>query len=162
VIFVHVPPEPDPTIQLAATRQGQHPLAIMKGVATLPAITAELIKQGLAARYSSHNGWAGAAMLSQQSVRGMPGDIAALTSEAGIKPPAITVIGAVTGFCAYWLISPRTNCGSDESPESSSSLVLLLRTAAALRQVELTVSYSSKKGTPLVIPEDQNWSLTIF
>jgi uroporphyrin-III C-methyltransferase len=37
-------------------------------------------------------------MPSQQAVRGMLGDIAALTSKAGIKPPAITVIGAVAGF----------------------------------------------------------------
>jgi hypothetical protein len=34
--------------------------------------------------------------------------------------------------------------------------------AALLRQVELAVSYSRKKGIPLVKPEDQNWSLTIF
>jgi hypothetical protein len=34
--------------------------------------------------------------------------------------------------------------------------------AALLGQVELAVSYSSKKGIPLVIPEDQNWSLSIF
>jgi uroporphyrin-III C-methyltransferase len=41
---------------------------------------------------------ADAAMPSQRSVRGTVADIAALTSEAGIKPPAITVIGAVAGF----------------------------------------------------------------
>jgi hypothetical protein len=35
-------------------------------------------------------------------------------------------------------------------------------TAALLGQVELAVSDSSKKGIPLVRPEDQNWSLTIF
>jgi hypothetical protein len=35
-------------------------------------------------------------------------------------------------------------------------------TAALLGQVELAVSYSRKKGIPLVKPEYQNWSLTIF
>jgi siroheme synthase len=41
---------------------------------------------------------ADAAMPSQQAVRGTLADIATLTSAAGIKPPAITVIGAVAGF----------------------------------------------------------------
>jgi siroheme synthase len=36
-----------------------------------------------------------ATLSSPQSVRGRLGDVAALTSQAGIKPPAITVIGAV-------------------------------------------------------------------
>jgi hypothetical protein len=41
-------------------------------------------------------------------------------------------------------------------------LALFLLAAAPPGQVELTVSYSSKKGIPLVKPEYQNWSLTIF
>jgi siroheme synthase len=41
---------------------------------------------------------ADAAMPSQQSVRGTLADIAVRTEEARIKPPAITVIGAVAGF----------------------------------------------------------------
>ena len=41
---------------------------------------------------------ADAAMSSQQSVRGTLADIAVRTEETGIKPPAITVIGAVAGF----------------------------------------------------------------
>ena len=85
---------------------------------------------------------ADAAMPSQQAVRGAVADIAALTQEADIKPPAITVIGAVAGFAP-------TGWSAGIPP-------------ALLGQVELTVSYSSKKGVPLVKPEDQNWSLTIF
>jgi uroporphyrin-III C-methyltransferase len=69
----------------------------MMGVATLPVITAELIKHGLADDTPAMT-VADAAMPSQRSVRGTVADIAALTSEAGIKPPAITVIGAVAGF----------------------------------------------------------------
>ena len=41
---------------------------------------------------------ADAAMPSQRSVRGTLADIAELTKEADIKPPAITVIGGVAGF----------------------------------------------------------------
>ena len=41
---------------------------------------------------------ADAAMPSQRSVRGTLANIAALTQESGIKPPAITVIGLVAGF----------------------------------------------------------------
>jgi uroporphyrin-III C-methyltransferase len=71
-------------------------LVIMMGVATLPAITAELIKHGLAADTPAMT-VADAGMPSQQSVRGALADIAALTQKADIKPPAITVIGAVAG-----------------------------------------------------------------
>jgi uroporphyrin-III C-methyltransferase len=69
----------------------------MMGVATLPAITAELIKHGLASDTPAMT-VADAAMPSQQSVRGTVANIAELTNEADIKPPAITVIGAVAGF----------------------------------------------------------------
>ena len=69
----------------------------MMGVATLPAITAELIKHGLPPDIPAMT-VADAAMPSQQAVRGTLADIAALTTEANIKPPAITVIGAVAGF----------------------------------------------------------------
>jgi uroporphyrin-III C-methyltransferase len=69
----------------------------MMGVATLPAITTELIKHGLSPETPAMT-VADAAMSSQQSVRGTLTDIAVRTEEAGIKPPAITVIGAVAGF----------------------------------------------------------------
>jgi hypothetical protein len=41
-------------------------------------------------------------------------------------------------------------------------LVVALAPSGGLREVELAVSYSSEKGLPLMRPEDQNWSLTIF
>jgi hypothetical protein len=40
--------------------------------------------------------------------------------------------------------------------------VRVLLPAAALGEVELAVAHSSEKGLPLIRPEDQNWSLTIF
>jgi uroporphyrin-III C-methyltransferase len=41
---------------------------------------------------------ADAGLPSQRDLRGRVADIAALTLDAGIRPPAITVIGAVAGF----------------------------------------------------------------
>jgi siroheme synthase len=69
----------------------------MMGVATLPAIAQELIKNGLPGDTPAMT-IADAAMPSQQSVRSTLADIAVRTEQAGIKPPAITVIGAVAGF----------------------------------------------------------------
>jgi uroporphyrin-III C-methyltransferase len=98
VISGHAPPgDPGSTLNWQALATANTTLVIMMGVATLPAITAELIKHGLAADTPAMT-VADAAMPSQRSVRGALADIAALTSEAGIKPPAITVIGAVAGF----------------------------------------------------------------
>jgi uroporphyrin-III C-methyltransferase len=98
VISGHAPPgDPGSTLNWQALATANTTLVIMMGVATLPAITAELIKHGLAADTPAMT-VADAAMPSQRSVRGTLADIAALTSEAGIKPPAITVIGAVAEF----------------------------------------------------------------
>jgi uroporphyrin-III C-methyltransferase len=98
VISGHAPPgDPASTLNWQALATANTTLVIMMGVATLPAITAELIKYGLAADTPAMT-VADAAMPSQQSVRGTLADIAALTKKADIKPPAITVIGAVAGF----------------------------------------------------------------
>jgi uroporphyrin-III C-methyltransferase len=98
VISGHAPPgDPGSTLNWQALATANTTLVIMMGVATLPAIAAELIKHGLAADTPSMT-IADAAMPSQQSVRGTLADIAARTQQADIKPPAITVIGAVAGF----------------------------------------------------------------
>jgi uroporphyrin-III C-methyltransferase len=98
VISGHAPPgDPGSTLNWQALATANTTLVIMMGVATLPAIADELIKHGLAADTPAMT-VADAAMPSQQSVRGTLADIAALTTEADIKPPAITVIGAVAGF----------------------------------------------------------------
>jgi uroporphyrin-III C-methyltransferase len=96
VISSHAPAgDPTSTLNWQALANANTTLVIMMGVATLPAITAELIEQGPAPDTPAI-AVGDAAMPSQQSVRGTLGDIAALTSEAGIKPPV--VIGAVAGF----------------------------------------------------------------
>jgi uroporphyrin-III C-methyltransferase len=100
VISGHAPPgDPASTLNWPALANANTTLVIMMGVATLPAITAELIKHGLPALTPAMT-VADAAMPSQQSVRGTVADIAVLTEEADIRPPAITVIGAVAGFTA--------------------------------------------------------------
>ena len=98
VISGHAPPgDPTSTLNWQALATANTTLVIMMGVATLPAITDELIKYGLAPQTPAMT-VADAAMPSQQSVRGTVADIAALTKDADIKPPAITVIGAVAQF----------------------------------------------------------------
>jgi uroporphyrin-III C-methyltransferase len=98
VISGHAPPgDPSSTLNWQALARANTTLVIMMGVATLPDITIELIKHGLAAETPAMT-VADAGMPSQQSVRGTLADIAALTNEADIRPPAITVIGAVAGF----------------------------------------------------------------
>jgi uroporphyrin-III C-methyltransferase len=98
VISGHAPPgDPGSTLKLASLATANTTLVIMMGVATLPAKTAELIKYGLAADTPAMT-VADAATPSQRSVRGTLANIAALTKESGIKPPAITVIGLVAGF----------------------------------------------------------------
>jgi uroporphyrin-III C-methyltransferase len=98
VISGHASPgDPASTLNWQALATANTTLVIMMGVATLPDITAELIKHGLPP-YTPAMTVADAAMPSQQTVRGTLADIAMRTNEAGIKPPAITVIGAVAGF----------------------------------------------------------------
>ena len=98
VISGHAAPgDPASTLNWQALATANTTLVIMMGVATLADITAELIKHGLPADTPAMT-VADAAMPSQQAVRGTVSDIAALTKEADIKPPAITVIGAVAGF----------------------------------------------------------------
>jgi uroporphyrin-III C-methyltransferase len=98
VISGHAPPgDPGSTLNWQALATANTTLLIMMGVATLPDITAELIKHGLDPSTPAMT-VADAAMPSQRSVRGTLTNIAALTKEADIKPPAITVIGAVAGF----------------------------------------------------------------
>jgi uroporphyrin-III C-methyltransferase len=69
----------------------------MMGVATLGAITAELVRAGLPPNTPAAT-VADAGLVSQRSVRGTVATIAGLTGEHGLSAPAVTVIGAVVGF----------------------------------------------------------------
>ena len=98
VVSGHVPPgDPGSTLDWAALARTNTTLVIMMGLATLPLITAELITHGLALDTPSLT-VANAGLPNQASVTGVLADIAALTNDAGLRPPAITVIGAVVGL----------------------------------------------------------------
>jgi uroporphyrin-III C-methyltransferase len=98
VVSGHVPPgDPGSTLDWAALARANTTLVIMMGVATLPAITAELIKDGLPTDTPAMT-VADAGMPTQRAVHGTLADIAKATKGAGIRPPAITVIGAVVAW----------------------------------------------------------------
>jgi uroporphyrin-III C-methyltransferase len=84
----------------------------MMGVATLPAIAAELIKHGMAGDTPAAT-VADAGMPTQRTVLGNVADIAERTISAGLAPPAITVIGAVAAFRALDDGGRRTDVASD-------------------------------------------------
>ncbi len=98
VVSGHLPPgDPGSTLDWAALARANTTLVIMMGVATLPEITAELLSQGLDPDTPAAT-VANAGMPGQQTVRGTLTDIADQTLKAGIRPPAVTVIGAVVAF----------------------------------------------------------------
>ena len=98
VVSGHLPPgDPGSTLDWAALARTGTTLVILMGVATLPAITAELTAQGLPADTPAAT-VADAGLPSQRVVRGTVTDIAERTTAEGLRPPAITVIGAVAGF----------------------------------------------------------------
>lgn len=98
VVSGHLPPgDPGSTLDWAALARANTTLVVLMGVATLPAITAALIAAGMAADTPAAT-VANAGLPSQRDVRGTVADIATRTAEAGLRPPAITVVGAVAGF----------------------------------------------------------------
>jgi len=98
VVSGHLPPgDPGSTLDWGALARTNTTLVIMMGVATLAAITTELVRQGLPPDTPAAT-VADAGMASMRSVRGTVSTIAALTASADLRPPAITVVGAVAGF----------------------------------------------------------------
>ncbi|HEY7813585.1 MAG TPA: uroporphyrinogen-III C-methyltransferase, partial [Nakamurella sp.] len=98
VITAHVPPgDPRSTLDYAALARTGTALVIMMGVATLGAVAAELIRHGLDPATSAAT-VADGGLPDQKVVRGTLASIADDISAAGIRPPAITVIGSVAAF----------------------------------------------------------------
>jgi len=98
VVSGHLPPgDPDCTLDWAALARANTTLVILMGVATLPAITAELQARGLPGPTPAAT-VANAGLPGQRAVRGTLADIAEVTAAAGLAAPAVTVIGAVAGF----------------------------------------------------------------
>jgi uroporphyrin-III C-methyltransferase len=98
VISGHVPPgDPESTLDYAALASSGTSLVLLMAVRTLPAIAVALIEGGMPAGTAAAV-IADGAMPSQQVVRATVGTIAEAAREAGIKAPAVTVIGGVAGI----------------------------------------------------------------
>ena len=107
IVSAHLPPDhPGSTLDWSALARANTTLVIMMGVATLPAVTAELVTQGMDPATPAAT-IADAGLPSQRSVRATLATIAAGTTAAEITPPAITVIGAVAGFTTEGLTETR-------------------------------------------------------
>jgi uroporphyrin-III C-methyltransferase len=96
VVSGHVPPgHASSTTDWAALARARHTIVVLMGVANLAAICAELVVHGLAATTPAAV-LADAWLPTMQTVRGTVGDIAQVA--AGVRPPAIVVIGDVAGL----------------------------------------------------------------
>jgi uroporphyrin-III C-methyltransferase len=98
VLSGHLPPgAAGSSVDWDAVARAGVTVVILMGLATLPAITAELLRRGMAAGTPAAT-IADAGLPSQRRIRGTLADIAEGTLGAGLKPPAVTVIGAVAAF----------------------------------------------------------------
>lgn len=98
VISGHVPPgSPDSTLDYGALARSGTTLVLLMAVTTLPAITAEFLTQGLPGDTPAVMVEKGSTP-EQRILRGTLATIARAAAEAGIEPPAITVIGAVAAL----------------------------------------------------------------
>ncbi len=98
VVSAHVPPgDPRSTLDWGAIARARTTIVILMGVATLPAVTRELVAQGLDATTPSAV-VADAGLPSMRTVRATVSDIAAVAAAARLGAPAVVVIGAVAAL----------------------------------------------------------------
>lgn len=98
VISGHVPPgSPESTLDYGALARSGTTLVLLMAVTNLPAITAEFLAQGLPGDTPAATVASGSTP-AQRVLRGTLSTIARDAAEAGIEPPAITVIGAVAAL----------------------------------------------------------------
>jgi uroporphyrin-III C-methyltransferase len=102
IITGHVPPgDPRSMLDYAALARARTALVIMMGVGNLTAIANELIAQGLDPLTPAAT-IADGSLPGQRTVLAPLAEIGSATAAAGVRPPAITVIGTVAAF------DPRT------------------------------------------------------
>ncbi|MGE2836048.1 uroporphyrinogen-III C-methyltransferase [Mycobacterium sp. SMC-4] len=124
VVSGHVAPDdPASTVDYAALAGAGTTLVFLMAVTTLPAITASLIAHGLSPDTPAVT-VADGTLAQQRVVRATVATIAEAVQAAGIKPPAITVIGAVAGFGA-----------DDTAPSGVAAPAQRTRSLAAARPV---------------------------
>ncbi|GAB2593816.1 uroporphyrinogen-III C-methyltransferase [Microlunatus antarcticus] len=121
VVSGHLPPgDPGSTLDWGALARSGTTLVVLMGIATLPAITAELVAQGMPATTPAVTVME-AALPGQRSVVGTVADVAGLGEAAGVRAPAVTVIGPVA---ALSLLPPpsgaRPGPGAPPPPGGSS------------------------------------------
>lgn len=98
VISGHVPPgSPQSTLDYGALARSGTTLVLLMAVTNLEAITAELLAKGLPGDTPAVT-VADGSTSTQRVLRGTLATIAEACVEAGIEPPAITIIGAVAGL----------------------------------------------------------------
>ena len=98
VVSGHLPPgDPGSTLDWGALARSGTTLVVLMGIATLPAITAELVARGMEATTPAVTVME-AGLPGQRSVTGTVADIARLGEEAAVRAPAVTVIGQVAGL----------------------------------------------------------------
>jgi uroporphyrin-III C-methyltransferase/precorrin-2 dehydrogenase/sirohydrochlorin ferrochelatase len=95
VVSGHVPPEsPESLVDWPALARLRGTLVVLMGLKNLPKIAARLVAEGRAAHTPAAVVQEGSTA-TQRVLRSTLGEVAAATAEAGIKPPAVVVIGDV-------------------------------------------------------------------
>ncbi|MBB1020944.1 uroporphyrinogen-III C-methyltransferase [Dietzia sp. E1] len=106
VISGHVPPgDPQSTLDYGALARSGTTLVLLMAVTTLPAITAELLAEGMPAGTPAVTIENGSTPV-QRVLHGTLASIARQAAEAEVAPPAITVIGAVAGLAGELVPGP--------------------------------------------------------
>ena len=127
IITGHVPPgDPRSMLDFAALARARTALVIMMGVANLGAIAYELIAHGLDPLTPAAT-VADGSMPGQRTVRAPLAEIGAATAAAGVRPPAITVIGSVAAF------DPRMGTGPAPAATSAVADIAGQRPSSARR-----------------------------
>jgi len=105
------PDKPDSAIDWAALAAFPGTLVLYMGVGRLPQITASLIEAGRPPQEPAAVVEAGT-LPNQRTVRAPLSELAQAVSDAGVRPPSITVVGAVAAFAdeLSW-IAPRPLAG---------------------------------------------------
>ncbi len=140
VVSGHVPPgHAASSTDWAALARAGHTLVVLMGVTNLEAICAELITHGLPADTPAAI-IADAASPGMRVLRGTVTTLPGLAAEAGIAPPAVTVIGDVAALelplAARGSSDPRWPSSSRPVPDAETEV---LRPATAADAAELLV-----------------------
>ena len=91
------PAKDEPALDWAHLATGVDTLVLLMGIGNLPRIVAELVAHGRpASTPAAVVRWG--TLPGQQTVTGTLADIAGRVQEAGLQPPAVTIVGAVAGL----------------------------------------------------------------